>query len=195
MKSETKNLTVEEYFVIEDESELRNEYVRGQVYPKDGETRQHSQLGFRISGLIYSQLKDSSCGGYSNSLRLSVNDTAFVYPDFTVVCGQAHISENVPDTLTNPTMIVEIMSDSSRYYDRYIKAELYLSITSVEIYLIIDATKHEVALYTRQDNGWLIQFYTGLAAVVPLDAINAQLKLSALYKTIQFPEDENLEND
>jgi len=85
-------------------------------------------------------------------------------------------------------MVVEVLSESSEFRDRSIKLDLYRSIPSLQIYLIIEQVRARAMLYTRHDDGFLLRDYIGLNAVVPLNAIKAQLNLGELYETVDFPE-------
>lgn len=137
---------------------------------------------------MYNLLRYSKCGGADSNIRVQISKTRYVYPDFTVVCGQPIFQEGNPINLTNPIMVVKVISESSEHHDRFIKLDLYRSIATLKIYLIIEQNRPRVTLYTRHQEGWLLRDYIGLESIVPLDEINAQLKLTDLYETIDFPD-------
>lgn len=137
---------------------------------------------------MYAELRGRPCNGYNSDIRVQVSKTKYVYPDFTVVCGESEFSEEQPNNLLNPTMVVEVISESSAYRGRFVKLDLYGRIPSIKIYLIVEQDQAGVTLLTRQADGWFLRLYSGLDAVVPLDDIQAQLKLSELYETVEFPQ-------
>ena len=183
----TEHWSVKDYFALEEESEIKHEYIDGEIYAMSGRTATHSKIIFNLGGLLFAQLRNSSCGGYESNLQIKISETRYVYPDFIVVCGQPNFASENQIMLTNPTMLVEVISESSERHDRFIKLDLYRSIPSLQIYLLIEQNSARATLYTRhQDGGWLLRDYIGLNAIVPLDAINATLALSELYETISF---------
>ena len=183
-------MSLENYFDLDEKSEIKHEYIDGEIYAMSGGTATHSKIIYNLGGLLFAQLRDSPCGGYESNLRIKVSETRYVYPDFIVVCGNPDFSDDNQTMLTNPTMLVEVVSESSERHDRFIKLDLYRSIPSLQIYLLIEQNSARATLYTRHlDGGWLLRDYIGLNATVPLDAINATLVLSELYETITFDTD------
>jgi len=185
------HISPEDYLILDEASETRYEYLNGEVYAMSGGTPKHSRITHNINGLMFIALRQSPCKGYESNIRLQISKKEYLYPDFTAVCGKAEFDEAYPNNLKNPTMVVEVVSDTSEHRDHFIKLNVYRSIESLRIYMIVEQTTPKVTLHLRQDNGWLYQVYEGLDAVVPLDAIGTTLNLSELYETVDFDEEQS----
>lgn len=185
--------TVEAYLELDDASEIRYEYLDGEIYAMSGGTPRHSKITHNINGIFFNQLEDGLCGGFESNLRVSVSETQYVYPDFTVVCGEAIFSEGKDRALLNPTMLVEIVSESSKQRDYIEKLHLYQNIASLEIYLIVEQESPYVTVYSRRSEGWLMRSFLGLDAILSLEQINATMKLKDLYRRVDFEADDLIE--
>ncbi len=179
-------ISPEDYLILDNASKTKYEYLDGQIYAMSGGTPKHSKIIYNLTGLMFRDIGNKQCGGFNSDIRVQVSKNEYLYPDFTVVCGEARFDEDSPNNLLNPTMVAEVVSDSSEVRDHFIKLNIYQKIESLKIYCIIEQNKPKITLHTRQDNGWLKREFEGLDVIVPLDAINAQLVLSELYETIAF---------
>ena len=181
--------TVEEYLAIEAETGIKHEYIDGEIYMMSGGTFRHSRIIFNLGLTLGTQLRGKPCQGLESNMRVKVSETRYVYPDLSVVCGEPQFSDDNQTMLTNPTMVVEVLSSSSEQRDMVTKMSLYRNIESVRTYLIIKQDTAHVMLYIRQDDGWLLRDYIGLDATVPLDVIACQLPLSELYETVTLDDE------
>ena len=180
-----RQMTVEEYFAFDEASEIRYEYIDGEIIPMTGGTIYHGIIMANASGELRQLLKGSDCRVISSDMRNRVNPTRYVYPDFCVVCGRAATDERAV-TLWNPALVGEVTSPSSIDRDRGEKRRFYQSIPSLRIYLVIDQQQPLVELYERQDAAWQSREYAGLDAIVPLLALNCRLPLAEIYAGISF---------
>ena len=183
--------TVDEYFVYEAESEIKHEYIDGEIYAMSGGTRKHGLVIMNLSVAIGGRLINSTCRAYPSDLRVKINDLRYVYPDLSAICGEEIFTDEKETTLTNPTLVVEVMSPSSEKYDTGMKSTMYRSLPSLKAYLIVDQSRLFVQLYTRQDNGWLLQEFDKLDQTISLPMINAELPLSEVYRDIVFDSEED----
>jgi len=140
---------------------------------------------------MFREIGNKTCGGYDSNVRLQISKDEYLYPDFTAVCGDPKFDEYDSNNLLNPTMVVEVVSESNKVRDHFVELNVYQTIDSLQIYMIIEQDTPKVTLHTRQDNGWLNRKFEELDAIVPLDAISAQLNLSELYETVEFDEKSN----
>jgi Uma2 family endonuclease len=128
----------EEYLASERQSEVRNEYVGGQVLAMTGGGRSHGIISLNIAASLHGQLRGHPCEVYSNDMRVTVSRTrAYFYPDVVVVCGGPQVEDAHEDTLVNPTLIVEVLSPSTKEYDHGTKWEHYRQLPSLQDYLLV----------------------------------------------------------
>ena len=183
--------TVDEYLAYEADVEIKHEYIDGEIYAMSGGTRKHSLVIMNLSVAIGRRLIDSPCHAYPSDLRVKINDLRYVYPDLSAICGDEIFMDENETTLTNPTLVVEVMSPSSEKYDTGMKSEMYRSLKSLQAYLTVDQSRVFVQLYTRQDDGWLLQEFDKRDQIIPLPMIKADLPLSEVYRDIVFDSNED----
>lgn len=181
-------LSVAEYLAWEAENEIKHEYIDGEVYAMSGGTGKHSSIMINITITIGQQLGDSVCALHSSEMRVKVNDSRYVYPDLSAVCGKSSYEDESEISLLNPILVVEVTSPSSIEYDRVAKRDFYREVPSIQGYLIIDQHRVCAELYTRADIGWLLQVYTDPDDVIPLEMLNCELPLAEIYRGISFEE-------
>ncbi len=189
--------TFEEYLAIEEESGVKHEYIDGEIFAMTGGTKRHAMIPVNstrvISNQIIEQDKDN-CDVASGDLRVKVAEKKYVYPDFLVVCGNDEFEGDNETTLTNPTLVCEVISESSKDYDTGIKSEWYRNLESLKHYLIIYQSRVYVQLFTRHttQDAWIFREFNTLSDVVPLTYINVDLPLSEIYRGIEFESDEHI---
>ena len=119
-------LTPEDYLAIERSAEFKSEYFDGEIFAMAGASRAHNSIVLNTGSEIRQHLKNRSCKAYVNDMRVKVNPTGlYAYPDVIVVCGKEQFEDTHLDTLLNPTLIIEVLSDSTEAYDRGRKFEHY----------------------------------------------------------------------
>ncbi len=180
-----RQMTVEEYIAFDEATEVRYEYIDGEIIPMTGGTLYHAIIMANASGELRQRLKGSDCRVISNDMRNRVNPTRYVYPDFCVFCGKAATDERAV-TLWNPTLVGEVTSPSSIDRDRDEKRRYYQSIDSLQAYLVIDQHRVYVELHERQGDGWRRHEYRDLQATVPLPALDCELPLAEIYAGIEI---------
>jgi Uma2 family endonuclease len=178
--------TPEEYLALERKAEGRSEYHDGQIFAMSGASRWHDRIETQLSLLIEQHLAGRRCENFSSSMRvLAAPSGLYTYPDLSVTCEEPRFADAELDTLTNPTLLVEILSPSTENYDRGTKAKLYRSIPSLRELLLISQDAYEVELYRRQpDGGWSLLEAKGLDASIHLESIGYTLPLRDLYKKV-----------
>ena len=124
-----RHMTVEEYFAFDETSEIRHEYIDGEIIPMTGGTLNHGMIMANANGALWQRLRGSDCRIISSDMRNRISPTRYVYPDFCVVCGEATTDERAV-TLWNPTLVGEVTSPSSIDRDRGEKRHYYQSIPS-----------------------------------------------------------------
>ena len=182
--------TVEEYLAYEEEVGIRHEYIDGEIYAMTGGTPDHSGIAANGVGELRSQLRGKSCRVFTSDLKVKVSEIKYLYPDFSVICGDIQFADEKKIMVTNPILVAEVISDTSEKYDKITKSEYYRSIPSLNYYLIIDQNRVHVQVYTLQDNGWLLQEFTQREQSIPLDVIDVTLSVDELYLDVEFSDNE-----
>jgi Uma2 family endonuclease len=152
-------MSPEEYLAFERASEQRHEYADGEIFAMAGGTREHSLTATNIVGELRAALRGRRCEVHGSDLRIKVPSTGrYVYSDGVVVCGRAVFEDETRDTLLNPLVIVEVLSDSSEAYDRGDKFLQYQSIPSIKDYVLASQKEARIEHFRRLPDGtWLLR--------------------------------------
>ena len=183
-----RQMTVEDYLAFDEASEIRNEYIDGELYPMPGGTGSHNALVGAIIGNLFRLLETLDCTVYASQMRVRIDASKYVYPDVSVVCGESRFEDENEVTLLNPTVVVEVTSPSSHAYDHTTKLELYGAVPSIEGYLILDQERVFAECYTRADSGWHLRQFSDLADVIRLDPLGIALPLAQAYRKVAIQE-------
>ncbi len=181
--------TVDEYLAYEQETGIKHEYIDGEIYAMTGGTGRHGLIASNMGGALYQRLRDNPCRAYSSDVKIHISNTKFVYPGVSVVCGEAQFADDEQSRLTNPVMIVEVLSPSTADYDRGQKFDFYKSVTSVQHYLLLEQNTLLARLYTRRDKGWFLQEFTDSDDELPLNALEITVPLRDVYLDVVFESD------
>jgi len=179
--------TPEEYLRLEREAEYRNEYFNGQIFAMAGASPEHVLIVSNVVTQLNLQLRDGPCTVYSTDLRVRVSYTGlYTYPDVVVICDELQFADDEKDTVLNPSLIVEVLSPSTKDYDRGEKFEHYRTLTSLMEYILIAQDKHHVEQFVRQpDNRWLLSETNQLDGIIELDSIGCELALTEIYNKVK----------
>jgi len=176
-----QSLTEAEYLELERRAESKSEFFCGEMFAMAGGTPVHSQIATNLVRELGNKLKGRPCVVYNSDLRLKVEVTGLItYPDLSVVCGPLQFAAGTDDTVVNPTVVVEVLSDSTEAYDRGRKFENYRQMPSLHEYLLVSQKEPRIEQFVRQENGqWLLREAVGLAATLPLPSLEIQIRLVA----------------
>jgi Uma2 family endonuclease len=179
-------LTPEEYLAIERQAAYKSEFFNGEMYAMSGASPQHVLIVTNVVAELRQQLKLRPCTVYSTDLRVKVSPTGlYTYPDVIVVCVQPQFNDQQKDTLLNPTLIVEVLSDSTQDYDRGEKFEHYRTLPSLTEYVLIAQDKLRLEHFVRQpDNRWLLAETNRLDETLHLPSIDCELALAEVYDKV-----------
>jgi Uma2 family endonuclease len=179
-------ISPEEYLEAERRAETKSEYLAGQIFALAGASREHNLIVANLVVEIGRQLKGRPCEVYPSDMRLRVPATGlYTYPDVTVVCGAPQLEDQHRDILLNPTVLIEVLSDSTERYDRGRKAEHYRRIDSLQEYLLVDQKEPRIERYRRQaEREWMLTEVIGLEDDVELASIGCVLLLRDMYDRV-----------
>ncbi len=162
----TTSITPEEYLERERKAETKSEYFRGEIFAMAGASRNHGRIVTNLVRELSARTRGRTCNVYSGDLRVAVGPIGlYTYPDVVVVCGEEKYLDGQLDTLLNPTLIVEVLSESTKDYDRGQKFQSYRALASVMEYLAVAQDKMYIEQYARQSDGrWILAEYSDPAA-------------------------------
>jgi Uma2 family endonuclease len=180
--------TEEEYLAFERTQDTKHEFYQGAVYAMVGASKNHVLIATNTSTTLNLQLRKRPCQVYQTDLRLKVTPSGlYTYPDISVVCGEPLFSDDKPDTLLNPILIVEVLSPSTEAYDRGKKFEFYRTLESLQEYVLITQDNPHIESFLRQSSGaWLFQEAVGLESSLELSSIQCTLALADVYEKVTF---------
>ncbi|MCG3161266.1 MAG: hypothetical protein JMDDDDMK_02417 [Acidobacteria bacterium] len=191
-------VTEEEYLAMERDAEERHEYIDGYVFAMAGESPEHGEICANLGWIIGPQLRGAPCRmRTANSKVRSGPKPAFTrgqkglysYPDLFVICGELQFHDKHKDVIVNPTVIFEVLSESTASYDRGEKFLRYQNwCPTLRDYVLISQTSPTIEHYSRQPDGsWTYRVYQGLEASFSIKSIKCNLKLSEVYERVKFP--------
>lgn len=174
-------VTYAEYLALEAESETRLEFVDGQVYAMAGGTPEHARLAVEIAAELRAALKPKGCLVYSSDLKLRIDATnRSTYADVVVICGPEEHSEIDPSAITNPTVIVEVLSPSTEAADRGEKWRHYQRFASLREYVLVSPGDPYVEVFRREGEEWVLR--TSMAGgVIELPSRGVSIPVDAIY--------------
>lgn len=189
MSSQPKTLyTPEMYLEIDRQSEIKHEYFNGEIFAMTGASRKHNLITANITASLNLQLKGRPCEVYASDMRVKVSASGlYTYPDVVVVCGEPIFEDKEIDTLINPTVIIEVISQSTEGYDRGEKSGNYRKLDSLSEYILISQNKSHIEHFVRQpDNQWLLSETDDVVAIIDLLSIRCKLAMADIYDKVEI---------
>lgn len=182
-------ITETEYLELERKAEHKSEFYKGELFAMAGATKEHNKIVASLIFQIGLHLQGKDCSFFPSDLRLhNYENGLYTYPDVTIVCGEEKYLDDSFDTLTNPTVLIEVLSPATEDYDRGTKFKLYRTISSLQNYLVVSSTEHAAEVYTRNDDKWILSTAKRKQESLYISAIDYTLKLADIYAQIsEFP--------
>ena len=190
-----KKYTPEEYLALEEKAEYRSEYWDGIIVPLNSESPNlggasvnHNQIVSNLIEVLSAKLKKKGCRTFANDLKIWIEKRRrFFYPDLAVICGKIEYVEDRNDTISNPIVIVEVLSDSTEAKDRGEKMLAYRTLESLQEYVLVAQDKAIVEQYTKnEDENWIHKATIGLKSIVRFESIEIELTLEEIYQRIKL---------
>ncbi len=184
-----EKLSVEDYLLLERTSEIRHEFVEGEIIPMAGSTPQHNVIAGNIHTLLNIAFQERDCTVYMSDIRLRVSPQRYRYPDVIAVCGTPRFDLETPPCLLNPNVVVEVLSSSTAQTDWIDKSREYRSLPSVTDFVLVSANRRFVTHLSRQDaETWTLKDHSSADAVLDFGGIEVTLTLADLYRKVTFLE-------
>lgn len=181
-------LTPQEYLARERKAEFKSEFYRGELFAMAGASWEHTLIKDNTCHEARKQLDDGPCRVLTSDLRVLVDKTGlYTYPDIIVVCDEPQFEDKMFDTLLNPRVLMEVMSDSTKGYDRGDKFVHYRKVPSLQEYVLIAQDEPLVERHVRQPNGdWLMTEFRGLEQTLALTSVPVKIALADIYRGVEF---------
>lgn len=181
-------VTEDEYLEQELQSDAKHELIHGVIVAMAGASREHNAIAGNIVRVLGALLKERRCLVFPSDQRVHVEATGlFTYPDVTVACDGLRFHPKNRDTLLNPCVLVEVLSDSTEAYDRGAKFAHYRTIPSLLEYVLVSQYERKIEHYRRLDSGqWVLTVYEGDAAAAELPALGCALSLAEVYDKLDL---------
>lgn len=185
---------LDEYEAIEESSPLKHEYYNGSVFAMAGASLRHNRITRNVVSALQNKLRGSSCEAFGSDLRIRTPGGLWTYPDAVVVCGPLEIDKQGRiETVLNPRLLVEVLSTSTKDYDKNDKFALYREITSLCEYLLIEQDSLVVERYTlgphsdrTKKRSWRMRRFTAPTDSVELVSLSVSLSLSEIYEQTEL---------
>jgi Uma2 family endonuclease len=190
--------TEEEYLEFERNSDERHEYLDGHLILMAGESDEHGDISMNLAVIIGVQLRGKPCRARTKDTKVRSGPLPrpphntkglYSYPDLVVICGEPQHLDNHRDVITNPSVIIEVLSPTTEDHDRRVKFTRYRQWNdTLTDYLLVSQNQAFVEHFLRRDDGeWIYRSYWGLDQEVPLDSIECVLPTTEIYDRINFP--------
>jgi Uma2 family endonuclease len=184
-----RRLTETEYLSIERAAETRSEFYQGEMFAMAGASREHILITLNLGSELRAALK-GRCETYVNEMRVKVGGSGlYSYPDVAVACGNPRFEDADVDTLLNPTVLIEVLSDSTEAYDRGMKFQQYRQLASLREYVLVSQKTPLCERYLRQgSDAWMYLPVMGLDGSLHLESIDVRIPMSEIYLSVKFTE-------
>jgi Uma2 family endonuclease len=180
-------LSEAQYLEIERAAEFKSEFFDGEMFAMAGGSRRHSLIASNLISKLRSRLKGKPCAVFNSDLRIKIEETGlYTYPDASVVSGPSKPVTNADDTLVNPVLLAEVLSDSTEAYDRGRKFEQYHKIPSLREYLLISQNEPHVELMVRVEREWILREASGSNGTIELPTLGITLSLAEVYLKVDL---------
>ena len=186
MRSPLNLITVEEYLKLEQDGEIRHEYVAGQIYAMTGSSREHNLIATNLISLLRPHLRGGSCRAFVSDMKVEIKTSSqradfFYYPDVVVTCNPLDRERYF---LTSPCLVIEILSPSTQATDRREKRINYQSLDSLQEYVLVSQAEMKVEIYRRDnDNNWTVETI-GKNEYLQLNSVELTLTMADIYEDV-----------
>ncbi len=178
-------VSVEEYLASELDSPVKHEYLGGVVYAMSGATNAHNRVATNLTSTFWARLS-GPCEPFNSDTKIRIRlpgNTRFYYPDASVICRSNPPKDAFQDA---PTVVVEVLSDSTRRLDLGEKKDAYLTIPTLEVYLLVEPEILKVIAYRRTEEGFVKEVWQQFDSVLPLPEVGVELPLREIYRNVDI---------
>ena len=183
-----KYITEEEYLAMEEQSVEKHEYYQGEVFLMSGTKLPHTVIAMNLSRDLGTHLRHKPCKPFNSDQRIYIEKNGlFTYPDISIVCGKTETRNSDNWNILNPAIIIEILSHSTKNYDRGDKFKLYRDIPTLKEYILIDSESISVeAFYINQNDHWELKEYRNIIDILWIGSIQLNIPLTDIYEDTEL---------
>ncbi len=181
-----RRYTLDDYFLIELSSPLKHEYLRGEIFAMSGASIAHNEITANLLTLLRTALRAGPCRAYASDLRVATPSGLLTYPDLAVICGAIELLPERADTATNPAVLIEVLSEATRAYDRGQKFAAYKTLPSLKEYVLIEPHRIGIEHWRRRGGAWTSRTITRSTATLPLAALRLRLPIREIYRDVDL---------
>lgn len=187
MAQPQRRYSVDDYFAVEADSAIKHDFYNGEIFAMAGASLAHNEITANVLALLRTALRGGRRRAYASDLRLATPGGLYTYPDVMVICGRAKMARDRPDTVLNPILLAEILSEATQEYDRGEKFDLYKEIPTLRHYLLIAQDEVRVDHFQRTTRRtWGATLYRRRDAVLTLASLRVQLPLNEIYRGVDL---------
>jgi Uma2 family endonuclease len=178
-----RKYTIEEYLEMENAAVEKHEYYQGEIFAMSGNKFEHNIVTSNLIANLASKLKGRPCMPFGSDLRVHIQkNSLFTYPDISIICGKPEFLNDDKFNLLNPTVLIEVLSPSTKNYDRGDKFRLYRDIPSLKEYILVDPDSvHIEAFHVNEHGNWELREYHALTETLQINSVQAALPLGDIY--------------
>jgi len=179
-----QKISIDEYLEMENASSEKHEYYQGEIFAISGAKVPHNIIATNLVVALTIKLKGKSCRPFNSDQRIHVEaNTLFTYPDISIICGDIITRNNDDYNVLNPTVLIEVLSRSTKNYDRGEKFKLYRDIPTLREYVLVDSESIHIEIFRlNANNHWELEEYNKDAQTVLIQAINTPLSIEEIYE-------------
>lgn len=183
-----KHFSIEEYLEYESASVEKHEYYQGEIFAMSGPKVIHNIIAGNVFGALKQRLKGKPCRPFNSDQRVFIpENTLFSYPDISIVCGEIETRNNDEWNILNPSVIVEVLSSSTKSYDRGEKFMLYRDISSLKEYILVDSESIRIEAYGINNSGhWELEEYKKKEETLLVKTIQQSIPVAEIYEGTKF---------
>ena len=179
-----RHFTPNDYLDLEEDSGLRHEFYQGTIFAMAGASQEHNRIVFNLTRSLILKMQGKSCDIFGSDQRIHIpSNSLYTYPDLTIVCDPPIMSGEKEMSMTNPSVIVEVLSPTTKDYDRTTKFRLYRDIPTFQEYILIDSRSVLVEHhYKNADGQWICQTSDQFTDSLAIKTVDVSVLLSDIYK-------------
>lgn len=181
-----RRVPIEEYLEMENAADEKHEYYQGEIFAMSGAKVPHNKITGNLMMRLGLRLKGKKCRPYGSDARIHIPvNTLFTYPDISIICGEVITLNDDDYNVLNPTVIIEVLSPSTRNYDRGEKFKLYRDIETLKEYILVDSESIHVEVFRLNENRhWELEEYKQLEDTIAIKAVDTTIGVEEIYEGV-----------
>jgi len=181
-----QKISIEEYLEMENASMEKHEYYKGEIFAMSGAKVPHNTITKNLSGILFGKLRGKKCQPYNSDQRIHIqSNTLFTYPDISIICGEIITLNNDDYNVLNPTVIIEVLSKSTKNYDRGEKFKLYRDIPTLKEYILVDSEAIHIEVFRiNENNHWELEEYDSVENFLFIKSMDEKISIAEIYEGV-----------